>query len=204
MLDGLVVGADSRIGQELLWHLVPHYKMGGTTRRCHPPWPSYTELFGRPLPGLFYCDITRDKLPEASVTYFCAAMTGLRECEAAPEWARRLNVQATVQLAQEQVHRGGKVVFLSSSAAHTHPGSVYGALKLEAEYLFSEMGKNASVVRFGPVINDKRPSYPDWPYNPISLQYLVKRLAGLMEKWDPGLHCMFDEEYWRDNSAWAA
>ena len=74
-LDGLILGADSRIGSELLRKLRPHFHVTGTTRR---------EAFQ----GVVFCDLAYGcNLPPAKLTYFCAAMTKIRDCEVSPELA---------------------------------------------------------------------------------------------------------------------
>ena len=103
-------------------------------------------------------------------------------------WQRRINLYTPVALAETQIEKGGKVLFLSSSAAVTRRGTVYGDLKAEAERQFLAMGENAAVARFGPVEATGREYYADGLYRPVNLDWLVKDLASFMTKWTWGLH----------------
>lgn len=171
----LVVGADSRIGGHLFYYLAERYPVIGTSRRSLTHFYPFDLLYaGR-------------ELPRAPITYFCAAVNGFSTCEDHPEYARTVNVTNTLESATKQVGAGSRVVFLSSCAAETSQ-KVYGQLKLETERGFLEFGDDAAIFRFGPVLFSGRKAYPDGAYQPIAPHDLVKRLAGLIKEWEPGLH----------------
>lgn len=181
MIDAVVVGADSHIGSALFCSLSGKCNVVGTSRRFNSNFHRFELLYeGR-------------KLPPAAVTYFCAAITGFKICDADPEFARTVNVHRTVESAASQVERGGRVVYMSSAAAETHLDRTYGQLKLEVERGFLKFGDSAAIVRCGPVNGLGRFTYPDGPYHPIDLAHLVKYLGDLMTDWQPGIHRLLNE-----------
>jgi dTDP-4-dehydrorhamnose reductase len=174
VLRALVVGSDSAIGARIC----EATGAAGTTRRSPP---------GDRIP---FDLIFPEDLPPAAVTYFCGAINGFKTCAADPEMARRVNVQGTVMAARGQVGKGGKVVLLSSCAAETHPDTVYGRLKLEAEQEFLKMGDAASIFRFATVLFAGETAYPNRDYNPIEAGKLV---AALTAPFAPGLHRLLNQ-----------
>jgi dTDP-4-dehydrorhamnose reductase len=163
VIDHLVVGGDSAIGAVLAERL----NAISTTRR-------------NPANGKLFFDL-RDPLwwplPEAGVTYFCAGINGFKACETNPD-AWSINVVGTVQAAARQVENGGKVVFLSSAAAETHPDTIYGGFKLATEIGFRKLGGASSIFRFGAVMRPDRVTYPNGEYQPIDVEDLVDELTG--------------------------
>lgn len=95
--------------------------------------------------------------PEAVV--HCAAMSDLQRCEADPERARRINVDATVKLAKLAASAGARFLFLSTDQVFDgerggyaesdvpRPIHAYGAGKREAEEQVLRAHPNASVLR---------------------------------------------------------
>lgn len=185
MLDALIVGGDSRIGKALykkLWQR--GYRTNATSRR--------EDFAGGPL----FLDL-RDPgpLPAARVTYLCAAVTGFKPCEDDPQEAWHVNVNGTLKVARDQIARGGKIVFLSSSASVSHLSKNYGYYKLKAEQELFTLGENAAVVRFGPVRSDTRETYPDGYYDPIDMEeltdFLIRRFA---DDFSPGCWPLYSPE----------
>jgi dTDP-4-dehydrorhamnose reductase len=169
MFDNLVVSGDSRIGAVIATRL----NAAATTRKG--------------TPGLLHFDLRQwhPFLPLAKTTYFCAGINGFKACATDPVAAFEVNVEGIRRAAMPQVARGHRVILLSSCAAETHPGTVYGSLKLTAEKIFKGFGEQASIFRFGPVELAGRETYPDGEYQPINVADLVDRITGPFQ---PGLH----------------
>lgn len=186
LIEAIVVGADSRIGSVLLHDLrADGLSAAGTSRR----FPISPE---RQREGILPYDLERASslaLPQCSTAYICAAMTGFRQCEEDPERAKRINVDGTTIAADNLLRRGAKVVVLSSAAAETHPGSVYGKTKLECERgVLALNSERVACVRFGPVAFVGRKVQANGPYNPISLNALIFELLDLSISFVPGVH----------------
>jgi nucleoside-diphosphate-sugar epimerase len=178
MIDALVIGADGLIGSALIVELqLSKYEVAGTTRREPPArdlisfdlrWPSY--------------------LPHAQVTYICAGITGFRNCTDDPD-AEAANVMGPITIAKMVLRRQGYVVFLSSSAAETHPETAYGRMKLDAEReILDHCGDYAACFRFGPVMAGTRNAFRDGEYTPITITNLTQELLAPMLTWIPGVH----------------
>ena len=60
-------------------------------------------------------DLTDSAIPECDVIVLAAAMAKLADCRADPETARRVNVDAQVDLARRAARSGAFVVFLSTN-----------------------------------------------------------------------------------------
>src|SRR5882762_7639374 len=134
MLDALIVGGDSQIGKALIMRLMrDEREVLATTRK----WPDRcgTHLIPFDLRWPTY-------LPRARFTFFCTGINGFKPCEADPEEARRINVTLLTAAARQVIGFGARtrLVFLSSSAAETHPDTVYGTCKQDAEKVFLELG----------------------------------------------------------------
>jgi hypothetical protein len=120
------------------------------------------------------------------VTYFCTGINGFKPCEDNPAEAQRINVTLLCRTADRVVKNLGRLVYLSSSAAETHPDTVYGRCKREAETHFLQLG--AACYRFGPVAFPGRNVYPNETYSPINLSTLTDILARVFDHLEPGLH----------------
>lgn len=153
-----------------------------TTRK----WP--------PATGMLPFDLRYESwLPKARITFFCTGINGFKPCEADPAEARRINV-TLLGLAAERVREmGSDVVLLSSSAAETHPDTVYGTCKRDAEKIFLRLG--GACFRFGPVAFPGRNVYPNEVYSPINLPTLTGLLAQCFEHWEPGLHHIYNRTW---------
>lgn len=98
----------------------------------------------------------------------CAAIASVRACEADPERAERLNVEATQTLAIEARRRGIPLVFASTDLvfdggaapyeedARPRPATVYGATKARAEAAVLEADARHAVVRLALVVGAHR------------------------------------------------
>jgi dTDP-4-dehydrorhamnose reductase len=144
-------------------------------------------------------------LPNVDVAVFCAAMARFKDCREQPSVAMQVNVTSPVELATRITSRGGRVVFLSTSAvfdstkpqvspdAQRCPVTEYGKLKAEAEQAFLALGPAATVFRLTKVVEKKTRLFADWRnewqrgrsvsafsdhfLSPISLDQVVEALA---------------------------
>jgi len=188
MLDALIIGGDGKIGQALKTRLISDKKsVVSTTRR----WPPY----GRDLDTTFIPFDLRYPtfLPKASITYLTTGINGFRPCDADPVEAKRINTTLLVEAARYCFKKGSLIVYLSSSAAETHPDTVYGTTKREAEEGMKYL--NPAIYRFGPVAFPGREVWPNPTYHPMNLSTLVNALANLFNKWESGLHCLYNKDW---------
>jgi dTDP-4-dehydrorhamnose reductase len=157
-MRAIILGADGNVGSALLQALVARGDVAyGTTRRSPVVKDELVVDFAAP-------DIEAARLPEADIAFFCAAMTGFRECRSNPALARQVNVTGPVSLARRLVASGTTVVLLSTNAvfdwsiprvsatAPRSPVTVYGELKAEAEREFETLGAKASIIRFTKIL----------------------------------------------------
>lgn len=183
MLDALIIGGDSQIGKALIEKLHREGRPSVSTTRKWPPavgmlpfdlrWPSF--------------------LPQAKVTFFCTGINGFKPCAIDPDEARKINVTLTTSVAKRVYGGASHPVFLSSSAAETHPDTVYGKCKLDAEKVFLQLG--GACYRFGPVAFPGRNVYPNETYSPMNLSTLTGILARCLTHWKPGLHCLYNRDW---------
>lgn len=192
MLDALIVGGDSQIGKALIAKLKQNgQQVAATTRKWPPPEPAEDIIpFDLRWPTF---------LPRARVTFFCTGINGFKPCEADPAEARRINVTLLTAAARRVHDMSSKLVFLSSAAAETHPDTVYGTCKRDAEKIFLDLG--GACYRFGPVAFPGRHVYPNEVYSPINLSTLTELLAGHEALWDPGLHRIYNRDWVKEEAA---
>src|ERR1700741_3109254 len=96
--DALVIGADSLVGSELVQALrAAGYAVRATSRRSRPD--AIQLDFADP-------DLPRLARERFACAFVCAAMTGLQNCEAAPERARLINVENTLKVMRTLAHAG--------------------------------------------------------------------------------------------------
>ena len=113
--------------------------------------------------------------PPAGITaaVLCAAITSTDTCRDRPGEARRVNVEATVDLGRRLSAAGARVVFLSTNmvfdgsvaftpaAASRCPKSAYGHMKAEAEESLLALG-GTTVVRLTKVVGRTLPVIEKW------------------------------------------
>ena len=162
----LVVGAEGLLGGAVAACLAERgVEVLGTTRR--------------PTAGLLPLDLAAAPstwlLPERlQAAVLCAAVTSMAACRSQPAAARRVNVDATVELAGRLVAAGARVVFPSTNqvfdgaAAHVPadaarcPRTEYGRMKAEAEVAILGLGTRATVVRLTKIIQRGMPLFAGW------------------------------------------
>jgi nucleoside-diphosphate-sugar epimerase len=185
MLDALIVGGDSQIGKALIARLKQDdWKVVATTRKYPPLVEEDIIPFDLRWPTF---------LPRVRIAFFCTGINGFKPCDANPQEARLINVTLLTAAARKVAAHGARVVFLSSSASETHPDTVYGKCKRDAEKVFLELG--GTCFRFGPVAFPGRHVYPNEVYSPINLPTLTDLLAGCLERWEPGLYSIYNRDW---------
>lgn len=140
-----------------------------------------------------------------TVAFLCAAVTDMAQCEARPEHARRINVEAVTTVAERLATRGIRVVLLSTNAvfsgdvpevpedASPDPANAYGRFKREAELAVLALGPLGTVVRLAKVLDVTLPLLAGWrdrldrgetvrPFSdlrmaPVSLDYVCEFLG---------------------------
>lgn len=164
----LVVGGDSTIGAELIRRIE---QSGGetlcTTRRRETAGPARI-LFD--LAG-------RDRLPLLSrpvgVAYLCAGVASLEHCHRDPQASAWVNVDRTLEVAEELIERNAFVVFLSTNmvfdglapfsradAPHT-PKTEYGRQKARVEKALAPYEDRVAVVRLTKMV-PPRSRFTEW------------------------------------------
>jgi dTDP-4-dehydrorhamnose reductase len=156
----MVVGIDGIVGGALASHLTMRgHDVFGTTRRT-----------SKIDEKNYYLNLSESQLrlgdfPNSDAVVFCAAMTALSECRQNPVVARRINVDAPLELARHMHSRGAQNILLSTSAVFDclaprmsasrpyDPRGVYGALKSEAEQRMMQLSSTA-VIRLTKVITE--------------------------------------------------
>ena len=178
----LIIGCDSRIGQELFDYFKRRSaNVVGTSRRVGSP---HLRLDLESELPLF-------RFPDSvGLAYLCTGITKVNACEEDPVGSHYINVERTQMLIHELLAQGVYVVFLSSDLATTSR-SQYAVQKLAIEKYLE--GKNATIVRLGAVITAKsgrlrnwvreleagRPiePYHDYYFSPVSLENVLRILG---------------------------
>jgi dTDP-4-dehydrorhamnose reductase len=155
----LVVGGDSLIGTHLAEQLKKHGEVISTTRRN-----SVANQISLDLESL---DIKSLLSLAPDIVFICAGLTNIKDCEADPQGARRINVEGTLSLAKAMVSIGCFVVFLSSNTVFNcltpypnedlqpSPQIEYGKQKVDTETgLLSLSGAtdHVAIVRLSKVV----------------------------------------------------
>jgi dTDP-4-dehydrorhamnose reductase len=139
--------------------------LGGSILRSHDP---RFEFIG---PDRSVCDITnavsiRETFDSVrpKIAVLCAALADIDRCENHPDVAHTINVEGAKTVASECARSGARLLFTSSGAVFdgtaetyhesdpTHPISVYGKTKAEAEEAIREIVPDAVIVRLALVL----------------------------------------------------
>lgn len=143
-------------------------------------------------------------LEAGGTAYICAGITSMAACANDPTYSRRVNVDATISLANTLASGGRRVVFLSSNTvfdgfsvyphedAIRQPTTEYGRQKVATEDEILALQALGVVVRIGKVLFPEMPliagfsrsiragepfdAFDDLMLSPISLGYLCRSL----------------------------
>ena len=134
-----------------------------TTRRSDQPGaPAHERI------DLDLLDVARKgvaDLPDHDVAFLCAAVTGFAESRSEPDISDLINVTANGVLAKEVTARGGRTVFLSTSAVYDghvplrdaaempDGTTLYGRQKAEAEQALAAIDPRLVVIRLAKVFD---------------------------------------------------
>ena len=112
--------------------------------------------------------------PDLSAAVLCAAVTSTEACRNHPDEARRVNVEATVELGRRLAAAGSRLVFLSTNmvfdgsvphvaaAAARRPRTAYGRMKAEAEEALLAIATATTVGRLTKVVTGSLPILVGW------------------------------------------
>ena len=196
----LIVGMDGSFGDALSRSLRSlGHEVAGTTRRRERTGEQLFLDLAAPLPPL----------PQADVAVICAAMARVEECRQYPELARRVNVEAPLEIARTLTQAGARVILLSTSAVFgcltpqieentpPIPRSAYGRIKAEAEMRLLALGSQVSVLRLTKVVRpnagllsewirhlgERRPvrAFDDCRFCPLAVAQVVDALTAMVE-----------------------
>jgi dTDP-4-dehydrorhamnose reductase len=153
MKSALIIGANGTIGSALEKHLRKNkVAVQGTSRKGAPHLALNLEN-----PDAW------PELPVADVTYLCAAITKLDECEQNPEATRIINVERLQKIAKKLLTRGSFVVFLSSNQVFDGGMPARDAeQKAEFERWLLTSRKPAAILRLTKVISEPLPIIHTW------------------------------------------
>ncbi|MEM9140206.1 MAG: sugar nucleotide-binding protein [Pseudomonadota bacterium] len=204
----IVAGGDSLIGGRLATALsAAGADVAATSRRGRAVYPLDLETMSAPP----------DFAAKADTLVIAAAITGRAACEAAPDLARRVNVEAPLALARPVLARGGHVVFLSThivlggaapflaTDAAYDPCDAYSAQKAEAEraLLAHDTPGRLSIVRLTKVLDPASGVLANWslamaagePIDvyadllmaPVGLDHVCQALTGIIGQGQGGI-----------------
>lgn len=197
----LVVGADGVLGAAVAACLAEiGAQVMGTSRRG--------------TPGLIPLDLTASSsqwnIPTAvKATVICAGITSTSECRMHPDHARRVNVDATLELAARLISAGSRVVFPSSNQVFDGtvafavadtvrcPLTAYGRMKAETEAAILGLGDKVLVARLTKIVHRDMPLFMSWrnalqrgqviqpfndlPFAPVTPGFAAKAIAAALE-----------------------
>lgn len=165
----LIVGSDSVVGGALFGHLVrAGERVIGTSRR------------GADLDQFhWYLDLSQGseswRFPwPVSVAVICAGITKLEACRREPVASARVNVKATVALAEKLAAQGAFVIYLSTNQVFDgsqpyrkpddamSPATEYGRQKAEAERRIGKLGNSVAIVRFTKILELRPLLFSTW------------------------------------------
>jgi dTDP-4-dehydrorhamnose reductase len=162
----LVVGGDSTIGAAVAARLEAAGRAVIRTTRRDTSGAVPLDLAAHPASW---------RLPDGvAAAVFCAAITSTDTCRSEPDEARRVNVEAPVELGRRLAAAGARVVLLSTNmvfdgtvpctpaSAPRRPQTAYGRMKAEAEERLLALGDAATVVRLTKVVGRTLPVIEGW------------------------------------------
>jgi len=206
----LIVGGDGFLGTEIArvlsarnWRTTTTSRRDGASASCHLDLAALN-LCARVLQAPYDWIIV------------VAALTSMQACDADPELAKQVNLEAPLALARHSASNGGKVLLFSTDMvvgqnsgnvpvdAPRHPVGVYGGHKAELEERFLKAAYPGAICRFAKVIGPGTPliatwhrelsagrqiqPFSDYHMSPISLDLACETVASLLEKDGSGLY----------------
>ena len=203
----LIIGVDGSFGGALSQslHRLGHEVIATTRRRERAGDHLFLDLAAPLAP-----------LPQVDVAVICAAMARLEECRRYPELARRVNVEAPLEIGRRLTQAGARVIQLSTSSVfgcltpHVEesvrpmPRGVYAHLKAEAEARLLELGAQVTVLRLTKVVkpNAGLPSewirhlgegkpvraFDDCRFCPLSVAHVVDAITAVIAGGQDGIY----------------
>jgi dTDP-4-dehydrorhamnose reductase len=205
----LIVGGDSVIGSALsaYWQAKGISHCASTrSGEAVSEKRLYIELASKSWPEL--------KKNRYDAVVFCAAVTKLADCEDHPETTRKINVEATIALANLLSRRGSYLLLLSTNqvfdgslpmrkvSEQVCPVNEYGRQKAEAERLILQIPRSAA-LRLTKVIHPDMSLLKQWESSlqagqpieafadmniaPIFLEDVVARIDNLIQNRETGI-----------------
>lgn len=161
----LVVGGTSLIGEALV-----------RSARDQGQEISYTSRrSGADIPLDLSADPREWKLPSnIKHAIFCAAVTGIANCENSPEATRRVNVEAVKKLSIRLSDLGARITYLSSNLVFSpntsapsessapSPVTEYGRQKLAVEEFLRSQIPDSQIIRPTKVVSPTLPLFSKW------------------------------------------
>ena len=173
----LITGISGYVSQYLLRFKPENVRVLGTARR---PWP----VTKQENIAVYNLDLTRDVLPQleqidlpVDIVLHTAAVSNLGQCQSNPELARRVNAQATAELARWCKNRHIRLIYFSTDIvfkgdhppydeqAQPEPINMYGQTKWEGEIAVQKSAADFAIGRIalglGRGLNGTR-NFVDW------------------------------------------
>lgn len=164
----LIIGIDSVIGRSLENVLIQNgWTVFGTSRR-----------FCERQSNVFYLDLANvaEMCLDLSfdVVYLCANVTKIKDCEENPDYAKLINVEAQIKLAEYFLNQNAHIVYLSSNAVFSGqkpaykttdllcPKTYYGECKSLVEEALLRMSGQITIVRLTKVFTPEFPLILQW------------------------------------------
>lgn len=190
----LVVGGTSSIGEALVRRARDQGQaISYTSRRTGADIP--LDLSGDPREW---------KIPSNTKhAIFCAAITGIANCENSPEATRSVNVEAVKELSLRLSDLGAKITYLSSNLVFSpdtsspsessalSPATEYGRQKLAVEEFLLCKIPDAQIIRPTKVVSPSLPLFSKWkhailaqqPFEAFSDLYFSPISLGSVAEW---------------------
>ena len=205
----LIAGGDGLLGRSLAGFLRDAGRdVIVTTRRCPVKEPAILlDLVDEPT--------TWPELPDVDAAVICAAATSIKQCADDPTTSAKVNVGATIELAERLIRRGTFVLFVSSNQVFDGtsplvdrntrycPVSAYGRQKAVAEAAILAMGASAAILRVSKILASTQPMLIEWMCNlrkgtvirpffdftlaPVMVNHATAMIEALIAARQPGL-----------------
>lgn len=166
--NALIIGIDSTIGGALEKNLLASdWDVYGTTRRKESVTDRISYL------DLAKLNAFRYTVPVDAV-FLCAGVTKLANCRREPDYAKRINQDAPVRLADYFLNQSIPVIFLSTSAVFngekaayqindpTSATTLYGKYKAQAEKKMIALSDGIAIVRLTKILTPDYPLIIQW------------------------------------------